>query len=330
VTALGVRVFYEGVSATEVLRLTLAAEGLGYESAWFPEGRGRDVLMQIGAQLTNTRRIVLGTGILPVFSHLPTVVAGAVGTAASLAPGRVILGLGASHKSIMEQTHGTEYSKPLTHVREFTTIVRDLLDGATVTFTGDCYTISRAALAWAPSKHVPIYLAALRPRMLRLAGAIADGVLLNWIPVNRVAAAVAEVRRGAEEAGRQPGDVRIACYIRVCPTLEPEVAKVAAAKELARYVSAENYKQYFAQLGFSQQTEWPTKDEDKIEWRTQSVPLHMAGALVVHGNPAECRAGIQNYRDNGVDLPIIAPISIGIPSYQDFVDVLEKCVKLPI
>ena len=147
------------------------------------------------------------------------------------------MGLGIGHQSDLEGGHGVHFSRPLQHVREFVTVARRLLAEGRVSYTGDIYTIAHYQLDVPPSLPVPVYVAALRPQMLRLAGAIADGVLLNWATVDYMPQAIAYVRQGAETAGRDPGAVRIASYLRTCVTDAPEMVEQATREQLARYGS---------------------------------------------------------------------------------------------
>jgi alkanesulfonate monooxygenase SsuD/methylene tetrahydromethanopterin reductase-like flavin-dependent oxidoreductase (luciferase family) len=173
------------------------AEQASYESVWLPEGLGRDSVAELIALLGAGDRITLATGIVPVFAREPTLTSAAVATAAALAPGRVILGVGIGHRDSLVAGHGIKFSRPLTRTREFTEIARRLLRGEGVEYAGDVFNISRFRVDCKPAIPVPVYVAALRPAMLRMAGAVAEGVLLNWATPERIREAIEHVYEGA-------------------------------------------------------------------------------------------------------------------------------------
>ena len=190
--------------------LVRLAERRGYDSVWLPESHGREVLTELTALALSSERIRLGTGIIPVFMHLPTVTAAAMATAAVVAPGRVMLGVGIGHQANLESSHGVHFYKPLQHVREFVTLVRRVFAEGQVSYQGDIYTIKDFQLEMPPAQRVPVYIAALRPHMLQLAGAVADGVLMNWASLEYIPQAIAYIRQGADAAGRSLRDIHIA------------------------------------------------------------------------------------------------------------------------
>ena len=183
------------------------------------EGVGRDSLPQLTAIAAVTNRIGLGTGILPMFSRTPLVTAMSSAGLAAVSDGRFILGLGVGNRPATEDGHGVAFSQPMDHLSDLIHIVRGLLQGEEVSHDGKAITVSKASLGHAaPTGKVPIYIAALGPRMLRLAGAIADGVLLSWTAASYLEQAIQLVRDGAVKAGRDPSEVEISGYLRVAMT----------------------------------------------------------------------------------------------------------------
>jgi alkanesulfonate monooxygenase SsuD/methylene tetrahydromethanopterin reductase-like flavin-dependent oxidoreductase (luciferase family) len=249
--ALGVRLRDNQLTYPAMRDLVRLADQRGYDSVWLPESGGREVFTELTALAQASAQVRLGTGIVPVFTRLPTVAAAAMATAATVAPGRVILGVGIGHQSGLEASHGVHFHQPLQHTREFVTIARQLLTQGTVSYTGNIYRIKHCALETPPAQPVPVYIAALRPQMLRLAGAVADGVLMNWAALDYLPQAIEYVRQGAEAAGRSLHDVHIASYLRTCVTETPEVVEQACREQIARYGSMIYYRQYFASIGFA-------------------------------------------------------------------------------
>ena len=326
-TTLGVRIRDNGLALSDMRDLVNLAEGKGYDSAWLPESMGRDALGELTALLAMSQRIRIGTGIVPVYARLPTIAAAAISTAANVAPGRPILGLGIGHQSALQDGHGIPFSKPLQHVREFATIVRKLLHDGQVSYAGDVYNIKHFQLEAPPPQPPPIYIAALRPRMLRLAGAVADGVLMNWVSLDYVSQAIAHIREGAEAAGRSLDDITIASYLRTCVTDTPEIVEQATRQQLARYASRVYYERFFASIGFPAEATaiaqaWQRGDSEAA---VNAVTDPMIKAVTIYGSADDCRQRLQAYRDAGLQLPIIAPFPIGEPIKKTFARTIEGC-----
>ncbi|MGH2404106.1 MAG: LLM class flavin-dependent oxidoreductase, partial [bacterium] len=201
-----------------LIEFAALADRLGYHSVWIPEGRGRELFATLGAMGRATDRLGLASGILTVYSRPPALAAMAAATLADLTDGRFVLGLGVGHPDVIEAGYGVPYWRPLTAMREYVKIVRRILDGTKVAFHGKVFRVSDFQLESRPAHRVPIYLAALGEGMLRLAGEIADGVVLNWMPPERVRWATQIVRDAAGGAGRDPASVRVVCYVRAAVT----------------------------------------------------------------------------------------------------------------
>lgn len=326
-TVIGVRIRDNGLTLADMRDLVNLAEGKGYDSVWLPESMGRDALGEMTALLAMSQRIRIGTGIVPVYARLPTIAAAAIATAANVAPGRAILGLGIGHQSALEDGHGVAFSQPLQHVKEFATIVRRLLSEGQIRFAGDLYRIKHYQLEAPPSQPAPVYVAALRPRMLRLAGAVADGVLMNWVSIDYIPQAIAYIREGAEAAGRSLNDLTIASYLRTCVTDQPEIVEQATRQQLARYASRVYYERFFASIGFPDEAAaiaqaWQRGDREAA---VNAVTEPMIKAVTIYGTADECRRRLQAYRDAGLQLPIIAPFPIGEPIRQTFARSVEGC-----
>jgi alkanesulfonate monooxygenase SsuD/methylene tetrahydromethanopterin reductase-like flavin-dependent oxidoreductase (luciferase family) len=251
----------------------------------------------------------------------------AMATAATLAPGRVMLGIGIGHQGALEGGHGVSFSRPLQRVREFASVARELLRQGQVSYSGEVYTIKHYALDTPPPQPVPVFIAALRPQMRRLAGAVADGVLMNWATPDYVRQALEYVQQGAEAAGRSLQDICIASYLRTCVTDTPEVVEQASREQIARYASMVYYQRYFDSIGFAEETAaiaraWQLGDTTAA---TRAVSRSMIRAVTIYGTASECRQRLQVYRDAGLQLPIIAPFPIGEPVCQTFARTIAEC-----
>lgn len=296
----------------DLLALARLAQRGGYHSVWLPEGRGREAFAQLGALAARTGRIHLGTGILPVFSRPPALTAMALATLDDLSGGRIIFGIGAGHPAITARGYDRPSARPVRAIREYVEIVRQVMSGATVRYAGRVFRVEEFTLEATPARQVPIFIAALRNRMLRLAGALGDGALLNWMPPEQAGRCAAVVREAARAAGRPEGSVTVACFVRACVTDEADRARLVLRRLIASYAALDAYARMFAGSGFAAEVEairaaWPRG----VDAAACAVSDPMADGLGLVGTAAHCRAGLERFRAAGVDLPIIYPFPGG-------------------
>ena len=187
----------------------------------------------------------LGTGVLALQLRTPMVTAMAAATLQALLPDRdILLGIGISSPVVTQQWHGVAYGeRPLDQVREYVTLVRECLSGESVTFEGDFYDVKRFRLGMRLGERQPkIVIGALNPGMLALAGEIADGVLLNYLPASHVPWTVEQVRKG--------GDAEVYAYVHV-GVADREAAVDNARKDLFSYAVVDAYARNFERAGFA-------------------------------------------------------------------------------
>ena len=299
--------------------LAVRADNLGYHSVWLPEGRGREAFAQLGALSIATHRMHIATGIMPVFSRPPALAAMGLATLDDLSGGRLIFGIGAGHPGITERGYGQPFGRPVLAVREFVEIVRRAMSGGPVRYAGKVFQIQEFELESTPRRQVPIFIAALRDRMLRLAGTTGDGVLLNWMTPSQATRAAAAVREAARAAGRAQGSVTIACFIRACVTEQPEQAREILRRMIATYVGLEAYARMFEESGFTREISairsvWASG----VDAATGAVSDQMVDGLGLIGTTEQCRAGLERFRQSGIDLPIVYPYPVepGRESYE--------------
>ena len=288
------------------------AEDLGYETVWVPEGGGRDSLTALTAIALRTERVRLGTGILPIYARTATNTAmGAAGMAA-VSGDRFILGLG--HRPTVEGRDGVPFRQPMARLRETISIVRGLLSGENVAHEGRHFNIASASLGGAaPRERVPIYIAALGPQMLELAGEMADGVLMNWTAESFIREAVQHVKRGAEKAGRDPSEIDIAGYVRVAAGGNEDAVRASLRGQVARYASNTFYRNFFVETGFGDEMAEAANAlaAGDVARASSAITQEMQDQLAVVGSPEECRAALERRRAAGLQLPVVAPFAIG-------------------
>jgi probable F420-dependent oxidoreductase len=291
-------------------RVAARAEVLGYDSVWIADtGAGPDAFVVAAAAAQVTTSIRLGTAIVPVYTRAPAVLAAGAGSAAQLAPGRFVLGIGASSETIVERWGGVPFRRPLARMRETTGVLRAMLAGERVTFEGRTIRTSGFRLVSPPPRPVPIYLAALMPPMLELAGEIADGVVLNMMPVDAVPRMLAHVRRGAERAGRDPAALEIVARFQTIVTDDRPAARAALRHMFGPYFATSVYNRFVAWCGFAEEAAaiaqtWTAKDRSA---NFAAVTDEMIDRIAVIGTAAECRAQLAAFAEAGITTPMVSP-----------------------
>jgi F420-dependent oxidoreductase-like protein len=219
----------------DTVDFVLEAERLGLDICWVAEAWGADAPSPLGYLAARTSRMLLGSGIIQVGTRTPVAVAMTALTLAQLSEGRFLLGLGSSGPQVIEGLHGVPFQRPLTRMRETIEVIRAAFAGEKIDFHGELLDIPRAGgegrpmrLMIEPNAAIPIYIASLSPRMLRLTGAVADGWLGTSFVPEGAAAYFGPLREGAASAGRTLADLDI-CQ-------GAEVAFAADEHELGRLV----------------------------------------------------------------------------------------------
>jgi probable F420-dependent oxidoreductase len=219
-------------------------------------------------------------------------------TMAELAPGRFALGVGSSSDVIVERWNATAFDEPYKRVRDTVRFLRLALTGDKVDKEFETFAIRGFRLGRPPTHIPPVYVAALRPGMLRMAGREADGAIINWLSADDVSTVVREVGTGKEVVAR----------IFVCPTEDAERARTVGRIGVAAYLNVAVYAAFHRWLGRGPLLEemWSAWAAGDRKAALAAIPDEVVDALVIHGSPAECRAHIRRYVDNGVTVPVLA------------------------
>src|SRR5215469_806288 len=224
------------------LALIREAEDLGYTSLWIAEVSGPDAFVSLAALAVNTRKAELSTGVIPIQIRTPGAMAMGFLTINELSGGRAIAGLGVSSPIIVERWHGASYRKPVAAMRECAKIMRQLFSEGRSKFEGKVYKSDfRLGMRITAPRPPRIFMGVLNTPMLRLAGEIADGVLMNYSPPEAVAPMIKEIHEGARIAGRDPASIDIGIYIRMCISPDQDKAVDSFKRELASYAFVDSY-----------------------------------------------------------------------------------------
>lgn len=307
-----------GRNLAESAEFAVAAEQLGWRGAWAAETNGLDAVTlcaSLAARLSAGR---VGTGIVPVQTRDPMLLAMTAAALDDAAPGGFVLGLGVSTPLIIEDWHATPWgTSPLDLTRECVALVRRFLAGERVTTDPDApgrWRYRRAQLARPPARPVPIYLAALNDRMLELAGEIADGAILNFVSPADVAHARARIAAGAARSGRSLGSkesFELMVFFRA--TAADSFAEVEARyrRELLTYMMAPVYQRMFARCGFG----GACAEVERL-WRGRereaalgAIPEPLMRERVLVGPKAALAARLAEYGAAGADSALVLPLS---------------------
>jgi len=248
--------------------LSQEAARLGYTSIWTPESTGQDAFQLCSQRWAASRQVLAeglttGIGVSPVLYRTPIAFAMSGGTVSQLTGGRFIMGIGAggAYRPRTRRSLGLPGLSTLALMRDYLTIVRRLVAGDEVTYHGAVVTLQGVKLAMSPPPRTPVYLGALGPEMLRLAGELADGVCLNWCTPEQIAWSRERIVEGAIRADRDPQQVQVVEYIRVCVDHDVEVARRAFARStmgyaLGQWVPTERerqlgYRAHFERMGYT-------------------------------------------------------------------------------
>ena len=302
----------------EAMALAQHAEQRGFDAVWQAESRlVREATVPMAAMAATTERIRLGSGVVDCWSRNPARLAATFSTLDDLAPGRVILGIGAWWDPLAAKV-GITRTKPLTAMREIVTSVRGLLANETVTFHGEHVHLDGVELDYVYQerrpKDVPIYIGATGLKMMELTGEIADGVVLNYLVSPRYnAQAMEALARGAATAGRSVDDLDRPQLI-VCSLDEDRQRALDAARlMITQYLGQQPHIMKASGVPDSlldeigQVLTWPATHE-QVEAASRLVPDEIVQMLAAAGTPDECRAQVRRYVDEGCTCPILYPL----------------------
>jgi alkanesulfonate monooxygenase SsuD/methylene tetrahydromethanopterin reductase-like flavin-dependent oxidoreductase (luciferase family) len=315
-----------GRSIEQALARVQRAEELGYESAYVTHIAGRESLTVVTAYAMRTTRIRLGTGVVPIYTRTPATMAQTAATIDDLtmlgqpaehgAQGRLTLGLGVSHRPVVEGWHGQTIDRPVAEMREYVSIVRAILRGeAPPTAAPDAPSVKwRTGFQLSgldPRPELPIYVAALSPGMLRLAGEIADGVIL-WLctPPYIRDVVIPMVREGRERAGKPLDGFDVVAAVPAGAVADPSEAHASMRRELLPYFGLPFYRAMLERSGFDDEiaafdAATANGDGDAMQ---QAISTRFLDTLAAIGDADAVRAGIERYHAAGTTSPCVGPI----------------------
>ncbi|MFE0024217.1 LLM class F420-dependent oxidoreductase [Amycolatopsis sp. NPDC059021] len=281
---------------------------LGYTDVWSAETAGIDAFTPLVLASQWAPSLRLGTAIVPVYTRGPGLLAMQASTVAELAPGRFVLGIGASSPVIVENWNAASFEAPFARTRDTLRFLRSALAGEKVSEKYETFAVSKFRLERPVDPPPSVMLAALRPGMLRLAAREADGAITNWL-------AASDVPRVRAEIGP---DVELAARIFVCPTEDADAARGLGRMLISSYLTVPVYAAFHDWLGRGDalapmHEAWAAGDRKKAN---EVIPDSVVDELIIHGSPDSCREQIQSYVDNGLTTPVIALLPTGDDPFE--------------
>jgi F420-dependent oxidoreductase-like protein len=287
-----------GRSLDDAVSRARLADSLGFDSVWATQLPGaRDATVVLSAYALATETVRVGTGVLPIYTRHPTAMGQMAATLDELSRGRFILGVGVSHKVTVESMWGLKLVHPVEAMREYVGILRESLVKGSASTQGSQFT-ANWAYAGPRRAEMPILISALNPRMLELAGEIADGAVL-WMcsPAYIEQAVVPHVRAGRERAGLSLEGFEIVAAVPASLTTNPEAGRETFRQTAVRYGSLPFYRRMMDASGFREQLE------------RGEVSDAMVAELAGIGGEADIRNILRRYRDAGCTLPCVGPFA---------------------
>lgn len=305
-----------GADLAPALALAHRADALGYESLWVTHSSGRDALQVLAAFGHVAPHAGLGSGVIPIYPRHPVLLAQEALTLSDVSGGRLRLGIGVSHKPMMEAALGLEMGRPLEVTREYVAVLRAALTGK-VQHQGARYRVSWQSGLVRPPAPPPVLLGGLSRRMLELAGEIADGVVL-WLaaPAYVREQALPAIRRGRARAGKPLEGFEIVAAVPAALTADRPAATALFRAELTRYLALPFYRAMLEQSGFGAEIQ----AYDRAP-KPASVPDRLVAALGGIGDFRTVSAFVTAYREAGVTLPAVRPI--GFPDATHYEPTVE-------
>jgi alkanesulfonate monooxygenase SsuD/methylene tetrahydromethanopterin reductase-like flavin-dependent oxidoreductase (luciferase family) len=300
-----------GKSLEHAIARAKRADALGYDSIYVTHIAARDSLAVLMAYAAATERVRFGSGVLPIYSRTPVATAQTAATIDEYSHGRMVLGLGVSHQVTVENWYGTRIEKPVKAMREYVAVLRACFRGDDPP-QGDIFRTAFRFMGYQPRAELPIYIAGLSPKMLRLAGEVADGVVL-WLcnPDYIRDVVVPEVKTGREQAGKGLEGFDIVAAVPAAVSEDKSATYAVMRSELITYWSLPFYRAMIERSGFADDI--AAFDEAMTAGDTQ---LALAGIsdrfiedLTAVGSAEEVRSGVARYARASTTSPCVGPIT---------------------
>lgn len=294
----------------QIISLSPLIDKMGYAQVSVPEIWGHDAITLLSALALKTERVRLATGIINLFSRSAALIAMTAASIDELSQGRFILGLGLSGPRVIERWHGISFSNPLTRTREYIQIIRKILsrkrlDDETKTI-GD---LKGFSLSFKPIRdYIPIHLASLGPKNVRLTAEIADGWIPVLMPLNGFMEQVSQMKRYLEQKGRNADSFSITPFVLTAVGTDPRIEFLLRG-HAAYYFGGmgDFYNNMLQRMGFEEEAKTIKKLwlEGKRNEAAQAIPQELLDETTVRGTREECLEKLTKIEKAGATCPLI-------------------------
>ncbi len=292
----------------EMVRVAKRAEALGYESVWVAETRfARDGFVPAAAIAAATECVKVSTGVVNVFTRSPVLLATSYATLDELSGGRAIFGIGPGSPLVLGP-QGHAFERPLTRLREYVEISRRLISGQAVHYEGECVSVRGVRLEFSPVRaSIPVYMGVTGPRAMGLVGEISDGVLMNgFTSCAYVRRSVEKIRAGCERAGRSIDEIDLAIGLVTSVDERAEIARDRVRPLIAMYLS--RFPNIACETGYGEDYLARVREkvsEGGLAGGAALISDEIVDDLAVAGTPERVRERIAEYREAGVQCPVL-------------------------
>ena len=293
-------------SVADTIALAQRAEKMGYTDLWLADAGGLDAFTLAPMLLEATESARVGIAVVPAYTRTPAVMASTMAVIHQAYPGRFIPGFGTSSHAIVEGWHGLPLEKPLTRMKETVALLRSMMAGEKTDFSGE--TLRSKGYRQAPTELSPIYLAALRSKMVETAAEIADGVILNLFPRGALPKIMEHIAIGAERGGKQPGEVEIVCRHMMVVSEDKAAARDAFRAGFVGYYATPVYNKFLEWAGYPDaaaeiRAGWAAKDRERT---AAALPDELVDEIAIIGSADECRELMRGYIAGGIHTNIVS------------------------
>ena len=299
-----------GRSLDDAVERVRLAESLGYDSVWVTHIASREPLQLLNHYAHGTDRIGLGTAVLPIVLRHPALLAMEATTLDEVSGGRFNLGIGISHRITVEGWYGLSLDDPVGRMREYTTILRQVIQQGSSNFEGNHYTSRFGFMGYGARADLKIFWAALGPKMLRAAAELADGVILWMCNPHHIRDTIRPILdKALDDHGRSAEEFQVAAAIPVALTENEDAARETFRSRAMPYLSLPFYRKEIEQ----------THPDVLAAFHERIAQGDMASAIAAlderfvdayagMGDQASIQAKVAEYREAGVTLPGIGPL----------------------
>jgi len=295
------------LSIEQVLNCADTLSKYNPDTVWIPETWGMENFAMLSSIAQRLKKPKIGSSIINIYSRSPALIAMGAVTVDTISDGRLILGLGSSSLPIVQDFHGYKFENPLLRMTEYIEIIRKIISGEKIDYYGKIFSLKDFSLLIKPArKNIPIYLAAVNEKMVKLCWEIADGVIFYLRPMTEIQNTVKKMQTKRE--------IDVSCQLITCISKDEEKAIERAKKTLAFYISVgQIYREFLSKNGFKNETENIFQEYKKTGLKSnyELVPESMLEQLCVYGTPEQSIQKIKQFYQAGVNLPIIQFNPIG-------------------